>query len=419
MAFQNIIQDVLGSIPGMNLGLAKTRINDAFQKIQNENIWSFQLKTGGWLTPGLWGGNYAGNYLSPGTIGVNPGSTTIVGDAVATASWLTPVPYPPLLTQQQIRVPYYSLYDIISIGSYGTVAYLIVNTPGSGQVEGTYIVSGTGGSGSGAQASITVNANGTVTIPPTVTNQGTGYAYEGVGNPPTFTLSAGGTAATFTAVLNAQLTIDRPWAEPVQTLGSGTYMIYQAYYPVIPGFKRFLGIRDSTNNLGMNWWTMTEADLANDDPQRTIFDQPYFVVMYDLDTRPGSATYGSPRFETWPHPVQVLPYTYQCECNWPALQNPTDTLPFPLTEEIVRERTYEICSLWKEQQKGENLERGSGANWLMLAGAHKAIYDDLLREIRIMDRHLVDLYFTKVRQEPPYGGEPFSSPDGRLNIGWF
>lgn len=415
--FNNMIQELLGAVPGTNLGLVKTKLNEAFTAIQNENVWSFEVQTGGWLTPGLLGGNNSDQYLSPGTITVVPFTTTIVADPIATAAWLNPVPYPPLLTQQQIRVPYYSLYNMIALGSAPTVAYLTINTPGSGQTPGAYYVNGVGGSGSGAQALITVNSNGTVTLPPVITNPGFNYATGGIGNPPLFTLAEGGTPATFTAVLNAQVTIDRPWTEPPQS--GGQYMIYQAYYPALAGFKRWWNIRDTTNNLAMNWSKMTQADLANDDPQRTIFDQPYFVVPYGFDTRPGSATYSQTLFELWPHPIHQLPYTFTCECNWPTLVNQTDIVPYPLTEEIVKLRAYEMLYLWKETQKGEDLERGAGANWQFAMGAARTEYNDRLKRIRIMDRHLVELYFTKVRQEPPYGGEPFSSPDGRTNIGWF
>jgi len=47
-----MVQELLG-IPGCNLGLVKTRLNESLTTIQNENVWSFQLQDGGWLTPGL------------------------------------------------------------------------------------------------------------------------------------------------------------------------------------------------------------------------------------------------------------------------------------------------------------------------------------------------------------------------------
>ncbi len=411
MSLNSMVQELLG-IPGMNRGLAKTRINEAFEKIQNEQTWSFQCLTGGWLTANLLGGPNT-SFLSPGTITVIPFQNTITGDAAATAAWNAAVPYPPLLTQQQIRSPYYSLYSITALGTDGTVSYVTVATPGSGQTPGVYTLNAVfSGVGSGAQIKVTVNPNGTVTLPPIVLNKGGSYDAA-----PTFVLAAGGVPATFTAVLTAQLTIDRPWMEPPQT--NGSYMIYQAYYPAPPGFKRWWSIRDTVNNNMMDFWTKTQIDLANDDPQRTIFDQPYYVVPYQIDTRQGSATLGQMLFELWPHPLAQLPYTFGCQANWPLLTNGNDTLPYPFTEELVKLRAYEMLSLWKESQKGDDMERGSGANWQFLAQAQKEEYREVLKQIRIMDRHLVELYFTKARVTPPYGGEPFATTNGQVNVGTF
>ncbi len=422
MSFGNMIQEFLG-IPGFNRGLAATMINQAFQRIQNDNVWSFQCKTGGWITPPLLGGFYSGlgqnttfdagaTFLSPGTITVNPFDTVITGDAVATAAW-NGVTSRPLITEQQIRVPYYSLYSIIAQGNNGTVAYVTVLTPGSGQTPGTYTVPVSDPStGAGATVSIVVEANGTVTAQPTVLTVGSNYTT------PYITFSEGGTPATFSVSLIATLTLDRPWMEPQQI--SGGYMIYQAYYAAPPGFKRWFNIRDTTNNNPMDFWTYTQIDLANMDAERTVFDEPLYVVPYAQDTRPGSATYGQMLFELWPHPISVLPYTFGCQCNWPALSLNTDTLPYPLTEELVKERAYEMSALWKESQKGDEMERGSGANWQFLVKAHHEEYKDLLRQIRIMDRHLMELYFQRAQITPPPGYQDgYSTLTSQLNIGTF
>ena len=74
-------------------------------------------------------------------------------------------------------------------------------------------------------------------------------------------------------------------------------MIYQAYYAAPPGFKRWYNIRDTTNNNQMDWWSKTQIDLANEDAERTNFDQPLYVVPYKMDTRPGSTSYGQMLFE--------------------------------------------------------------------------------------------------------------------------
>lgn len=345
MAFSNMIQELLG-VPGTNLGLVKTKINESFMAIQNESVWSFQLQTNGWLTPPLLGGvSGTGSgvpvgvlgapFLSPGTITVTPFTNTITGDAVASAAWIKSILSPPFLTQQQIRVPYYSLYSIIA-----------------------------------------ANAN----------------------NP--------------NAIV---LTLDRPWMEPAQV--NSPYMIYQAYYAAPPGFKRWFNIRDTTNNNYLDWWTKTQIDLSDQDAERTDFDEPLYVVPYQQDTRPGSTTIGQMLFELWPHPITELPYTFACQANWPLLSNPTDTVPYPLTEEVVKLRAYEMLSIWKEQQRGDEMERGSGSNNQFLVGAYRAEYTNRLKQCRNMDRHLIDLYFTKM-QRIPSNGQPYSTVEGQLNVGF-
>jgi hypothetical protein len=423
MAFQQMYQQLLG-IPGMNLGLAKTFINEALALIQDEQVWSFQCQVGGWLTPGLLGGSYSGQgqnqtfnagatFVSPGTITVTPYTNTITGDAVATAAW-NGITSPPLLTQQQIRVPYFSLYNIIAQGNNGTVAYATVLTPGSSQIPGTYVVPVLDpASGAAATVSITVNANGTVTIPPVVLTAGSGYTM------PYITFSEGGTPATFSVSLIAVLTIDRPWMEPSQPPGS-SYMLYMAYFPSPPYWKRWWQIRDTSNNCEMDYSSKTQIDLAEEDAERTVFNEPTNVVYYGQDQRPGSATLGQQLWELWGGPLTSLPYTFGCQCNWPPLVNPNDTVPWPLTDELVKWRALEVTALFKESQKGDEMERGSGANWQFLAQAYHEEYEQRLKKVRIMDRHIVDLYFTKMKRGPSPGFQDgFATQTGQLNIGNF
>jgi hypothetical protein len=333
MALVNMRQELLG-IPGANFGLVTTKINEALAAIQNENVWSFQLQEGGWLTPSLLGGQTS-SFLSPGGITVTPFTNTVTGNATASAAWIAALLSPPLLTQQQIRVPYYSLYNII--------------------------------------------------------------------------------AANVTNPAAVVLTLDRPWMEPAQV--NGTYMIYQAYYAAPAGFKRWYNIRDTTNNNEMDWWSKTQIDLSKEDAERTNFDEPLYVVPYQQDTRPGSATLGQMLYELWPHPITQLPYTFSCQANWPTLTNPSDTVPYPLTDELVKLRAYEMLYLWKESQKGDEMERGSGANWQFLLQAARAEYANRLKQCTNMDRNLVDLYFTKMQRTPSGFGEPYMTVEGQLNLG--
>jgi hypothetical protein len=408
MSLGSMRQELLG-IPGSNFGLVTTRINEALAAIQNENVFSFQLQVNGWLTPGLLGGPTTA-FLSPGLITIKPYTNTVTGDPVASQIWQATIFNPPLLTQQQIRVPYYSLYNIIALGNNGTVSYANIISPGSGQTPGTYAVPVIDGAGvgGGGMVSITVGSDGTVSIPPVVLAAGSAYIM------PIIDFSEGGSPAAFNVGLQAVLTLDRPWTDPNQ-LNAG-YMIYQAYFPAPPGFKRWYYILDTTNNNWLNWWSYTQVNLSEKDAQRVNFLQPTNVVPYGMDTRQGSATLGQMLYELWPHPIMQLPYTFGCQANWPALQAPGDTVPFPLTDELVKMRAYEMMYLWKESQKGDEMERGSGANWQFLAQAMRAEYGDRLKRIRIMDRHLVDLYFTKMRRMP-MSQQVWGTVTGQANVG--
>jgi hypothetical protein len=400
-------QELLG-IPGSNFGLVTAKINEALAAIQNENVWSFQLKQGGWLTPGLLGGPNT-TLLSPGSITVAPFTNVVTGDATATATWNARIFTRPLLTEQQIRVPYYSVYNIIAQGNNGTVLYATVTGPGFGQTPGTYQVPVLDtGTGSGAVVAITVASDGLVHNPPVVIYPGAYYQF------PYVNFSQGGTPASFLVTLQATLTLDRPWMEPNQV--NANYMIYQCYFPAPLGFKRWHYILDTTNNNWINWWSFTQINLSEEDSERINFLQPTNLVAYGIDTRPGSATLGQMLYELWPHPVMQLPYTFSCQANWPPLQAPGDTVPYPLNDELVKMRSYEMLYLWKESQKGDEMERGSGANWQFLVQAMRAEYTDRLKRIKNMDRNLVDLYFTKMRRMPQ-SQQVWGTVTGQANVG--
>lgn len=407
MSFASMQQELLG-IPGTNLGLVKTKINEAFSLIQDENVWSFQLQTGGWLTPGLLGGQTSSRFLSPGSISIQPFSNQMTGDAIATAAWYGASS--PLITMYQIRVPYYDLYNIIAINGNGTIAYATILDGGSGQTPGTYTyaVLDNAGPGSGANVSITVAANGTVTATPIILSAGSGYIS------PYIIFAQGGTPATFTFTQIAVLTLDRLWMNPAQ-VNSG-YMAYQAYFPSPAGFRRFYAVRDLVNNQPMNWWKYTQVDLSEIDPQRTYFSQPEFVVPVGPDTRQGSATYGQFLWELWQGPITQLPYACQWQVLWPLLSGPNDTVPYPLTEEILKFRAYEVLAAWKESQKGDDMERGSGTNWQFLVAYYHQQYVDLLKKIRIVDKNICDLYFQKMNRYP-ITTDPFATVSGQMSVG--
>jgi hypothetical protein len=323
-------------VPGIAVAYAATLLGEALALIEDSQMWSFQLQTAGWLTPGLLFPVGPGN--SVGTITTTPYRTTIIGDAVSSAAWQAYIASSnlPLFTQLQIRSPYYSLYNIIKTDT--------------------------------------------------------------TSNPPFTTL-----------------TLDRPWMEPGGPQQS--YMIYQAYFPVpVSDFKRFLSARDTTNNYDMDYWSLSQKDLAVVDAERTQFNDPTSFVPFQQDQRPNSATFGNMLYELWPHPLSVLPYTYQFLRRGPTLVNPSDTVPYPLTEEAVLWRAKECAYDYKEAQKGEDMQRGAGADWKFLSEKARNQFNSVMKPIKDRDRDLVELYFNRLDQQPN-NDDGYATVTSQLNIG--
>lgn len=216
----------------------------------------------------------------------------------------------------------------------------------------------------------------------------------------------------------ATLTLDRPWMEPTRGPGQ-PYMIYQAYFvSPVKDFRKFIEVRDTTNARRIDYWSYSQADLARSDPQRTRFSDPRYVVPCGVDNRPGSATLGYPMFELWPQQLSLVPYSFSFRRRGPELVKPTDTVPYPLTEELVMHRAKEILYLFKEAQKGEDIQRGSGANWLMLAQGSKAEYREVLENIQAIDCNLHNDFVTHLDTNGG-SGQPFANRLGQFNVGGF
>jgi hypothetical protein len=314
MSFNTMVQRLTLEVPNLSAPFARTLLNDALLEIEDEQLWSFQLKESNWITPGLLFPTVGGLGTSTGTITARIGSSAIIGDVNASAQWATYAassPFAPL-TVCQIRNPSYSLYNIIS--------------------------------------------------------------YDITSNPPFGTL-----------------TLDRPWMEPAGT--TLPYMIYQAYFPVpVSNFRRFTAARDTSNSTPMDWWSKTQKML-------------------------GSPTLGNMLYELWPHPLAELPYTFNYIYQGPQLVLPTDAVPYPLTEKLVRVKAEGTAYLFKEAQKGENVERGAGANFRFLAEAAEARYKKLKKDISMKDRDLVELYVNKFCPNVELSQDGFATINGGLNVG--
>lgn len=198
---------------------------------------------------------------------------------------------------------------------------------------------------------------------------------------------------------NWTLILDRPWMET--TSGPGRpYMIYQAYFPApCKDFRKFLWLRDPTQAAPVNYWSVSQDDLSVMDPQRLVFGPrvPQYAVPAGIDTRPGSATLGYPMYELWPHVLSRMSYPFCYKRRGDMLVKPDDEVPYPLTEELLTWRTKEVLYQFKEAQKGENVQRGSGANWQFLAEAANEEYRFVLQRIRAIDANLHRDFVTRGR----------------------
>lgn len=328
--FKDMSSEIRGWIAKMNLPLSETLVNRGLNKVYDESTWSFQLCTGGFITP---------NEVTGGTVTVAIGSNLVVGDLEASAAWAA-IPAPFVITTFQFRLPDYNLYSVIAQK---------LNTPSAGLTT---------------------------------------------------------------------LTLDRPWQEPQ---GSGlTYQLYQAYYPVpVQDFERWIVVRDFTNAIYLDFWSWKQDDLAVIDPQRTVFQNPDHLVPLQVDTRPGSATLGFMLYELYPQPLYQLPYATYYKRRGPLLVNPNDTVPFPLNEEVVLHRTKMLGYEWAEANQGRYPELMK-PDWKFLFKAADAEFKDRLKDVRKIDRDIVDNFVRRMKRANPMVGAPYySAITGQASVGGF
>lgn len=218
----------------------------------------------------------------------------------------------------------------------------------------------------------------------------------------------------------ATLTLDRPWMEPLTGPGI-SYAIYQAYFAVpVQDFKKFLYIMDTTFNAPVDFTRYSPSDLATIDPQRMRFGPcvPTYAVAIGADQRPQSSTLGYLMYEIWPHNLSYMPYTFGYKRRGPMLVNPADEVPYPLTDELVLHRAREILYLYKEAQRGEQVARGSGADWRFLSQASAAEYKKVLHDIRAVDANLHQDFVTRGFSKSRSPRDGYSTNVlGQLNVG--
>lgn len=121
----DMIGELAGNAPGVDYAYAKTLVNEAYADVRRLGGWSFQFGETGFTVPGM---------LSTGTVTLTFGSPSVVGDANASAAWLTASQYGSLITQRQFRSGGVSgagtMYDIIALdATVPTAVVLTLNRP--------------------------------------------------------------------------------------------------------------------------------------------------------------------------------------------------------------------------------------------------------------------------------------------------
>ena len=101
-----MIGEMRGTVPNYSASLARTHLRNAWTDIRNLRGWSFQVGNTGYTVPGL---------INAGSVTVNLGGTTVLGDAAASAAWSTASNPTSLLTQRQFRVGQGTIYNIIAV----------------------------------------------------------------------------------------------------------------------------------------------------------------------------------------------------------------------------------------------------------------------------------------------------------------
>jgi hypothetical protein len=97
MAYVDMYSEITGSVPKLDIDLAKKLVNRAWSDIRRQNLWSFQLFEANWVSPSI---------INGGTVTTVQGTSTVTFDATAKAL-LNAVagdgPFPTPLVQRQFR----------------------------------------------------------------------------------------------------------------------------------------------------------------------------------------------------------------------------------------------------------------------------------------------------------------------------
>jgi hypothetical protein len=196
------------------------------------------------------------------------------------------------------------------------------------------------------------------------------------------------------SLAGSTLTLDRNFIDPA---GAGlSYQCYQCYYTApVADFKRWLDWRDMTNG---QWLSIYESRrMVNiQDPKRLYFSFPYWVVDYQPDRRTGTSTPGWMQYELYPNPLSVVSYMRWWLRTYPDLVQPSDAVPYPITDKLLFARARMRAYQWMEANKSPDMARGAGADYKFLTTAAETEYEAELKEVGKKDRDLCELFLSRI-----------------------
>jgi hypothetical protein len=218
------------------------------------------------------------------------------------------------------------------------------------------------------------------------------------------------------------LTLDRPFIDPLPFFTGVGYQMFQAYIAAPPRFKRWLTIADMFDCWALDIWT-SKRTIDLDDPARLYTSNPDTAMGIGQDKRGAgtatpSATLGQQLYELYPNPQTEISYqTYFAQYAGPLVNN-SDTLPEPITEEVVTQKALTWAYRDAEARKDVLAARGSGANFLALKKEAETDFVYRLKTLRLLDRDAVNAYMVNMNDavrgfKMPY----FNAPAGRANMG--
>jgi hypothetical protein len=212
------------------------------------------------------------------------------------------------------------------------------------------------------------------------------------------------------------LTLDRPFVDPLAFYTGVGYQMFMAYIPAPPRFKRWLTIADMFNCWALDLNTSRRTiDLS--DPARLYTSNPAMALGLGRDVRPGSSTYGQQLYELYPNPQTEISYQTYYVAEAPYLVNNSDTLPEPITEEVVTQKALTWAYRDAEARRDIMAAKGAGANFLGLKKDSETDFLARLKTMRLLDRDAVDSYMIDMKRATSGLFPYYNAVAGSANMG--